>query len=158
MLRTKRVYSVMFDDCFCQLFSYELGFLSFRVTILLIQVGILTRTGTFGAFVRKVSNVTDPHDVSVALSAFVTQLVHNSMEKEKSRDWLLGILTSQSGGRMFLRTVGGIFDTDVSFFLNAIWMDRKRFFEICIGAPTPGWSFALFVLGEHMQWALEEGM
>ena len=107
---------------------------------------------------RKTSSTTDPHEVSVALAAFVTQLVHDSMEKENSRDWLLGILTSQSGGRMFLRTVGGIFDTDVSFFLNAIWRDRKTFFEICIRAPTPGWSFALLVLGEHMQWALEEGM
>ncbi|KAF8598075.1 hypothetical protein BDV93DRAFT_610027 [Ceratobasidium sp. AG-I] len=141
-----------------KLFSYELGFLSFRVAILLIQVGILTHTGTFNAFVRKTSNVTDPHEVSAALAAFVTQLVHESMEKEKSRNWLLGILTSQSGGRMFLRTVGGIFDTDVSFLLNAIWRDRKTFFEICIRAPTPGWSFALLILGEHMQWALEEGI
>jgi hypothetical protein len=80
------------------------------------------------------------------------------MDKPNPRDWLLGTLTSQSGARMFLRSVGGIFDNDISFFLKAIWQDRKTFSAICARAPTTGWSFALLVLGEHMQWALEDGL
>ncbi|KAG8744799.1 hypothetical protein FRC10_009447 [Ceratobasidium sp. 414] len=140
------------------LFSYEFGFLCFRVITLLIQVGILTHTSTFGAFVRKTSNLSDPQDISAALAAFVAQLVLDSADKENPRNWLLGILTSQKGGRMFLRTIGGFYDADVEFFLKAIWRDRKTFSMICSQASTSGWSFALLALGEHMQWALEDGI
>ncbi|KAG8701961.1 hypothetical protein FRC08_003800 [Ceratobasidium sp. 394] len=140
------------------LFGYEFGFLCFRVIVLLIQVGILTHTSTFGAFVRQTSNLSDPQEISAALTAFVARLVLDATGKQNPRDWLLGILTSQRGGRMFLRTVGGFINTDVEFFLKAIWRDRKTFSMICSQATTSGWSFALLALGEHMQWALEDGI
>ncbi|KAG9076959.1 hypothetical protein FRC06_009191, partial [Ceratobasidium sp. 370] len=95
--------------------------------------------------------------ISAALASFVARLVLDSTEKKKSRNWLFGVLTSQRGGRMSLRTVGGFYDADVEFFLKAIWRDRKTFSMICSQASSSGWSFALLVLGEHMQWALEDG-
>ncbi|KAG8775467.1 hypothetical protein FRC12_001472, partial [Ceratobasidium sp. 428] len=138
-----------------KLFTYELGFLCFRVIVLLIQVGILTHTNTFGAFVRQTSNLSDPQAISTALAAFVARLAVQFSSSDNPRDKLFGILTSQSGGRMFLRTVGGFYNTDISFFLNVIWNDRKNFSVICSQSLTSGWSFALLVLGEHMQWAVE---
>ncbi|KAG9124324.1 hypothetical protein FRC07_012021 [Ceratobasidium sp. 392] len=141
-----------------KLFTYEFGFLCFRLIILLIQVGVLTHTSTFGAFVRQTSNLSNPQDISAALAAFVARLAVDFSGSDNPRNKLFGILTSQRGGRMFLRTVGGFYDTDVSFFLNAIWKDHKNFLAICSRTLTSGWSFGLLALGEHMQWAVEVGV
>jgi hypothetical protein len=122
-----------------------------------MHVGILMHTNTFDAFVKRTSNLSNPHDVSVALSDFVMDLMHESMDKPKPRDWLLGILTSQRGGRMFLRTVGGLINSDVEFFLKVVWQDRKGFSEICTQAATPGWALVLLLIGEHIKWASEVG-
>ncbi|QRV85267.1 hypothetical protein RhiJN_27367 [Ceratobasidium sp. AG-Ba] len=59
---------------------------------------------------------------------------------------------------MFLRNVGGFYDTDVDFFLNAIWQDRKTLSMISAQTTFSGWSFALLALGEHMRWAGEVGV
>lgn len=123
-----------------------------------MHVGILTHTNNFGAFVRKASNLSNPHDVSVALSESVMDLMRQSIGKPKPRDWLLGILTSTSGGRMFLRTVGGFFNTDFGFFLKIIWQDRKGFSEICSQVSPPGWGLPLLLIGEHLRWATEDGL
>lgn len=156
-IRVLRSYTDEDDPRANKLFGFEFGFLCYRVITLLMHVGILRHTNTFGAFVRKTSNMTNPHDVSVALSESVMDLMRQSYGKPKPRDWLLGILTSTSGGRMFLRTVGGFFNNDVGFFLKIIWQDRKGFSEICSQVSPPGWGLPLLLIGEHLRWAAEDG-
>ncbi|KAL5637598.1 hypothetical protein ACGC1H_004120 [Rhizoctonia solani] len=157
-MSTLRGYTDDSDPQAVKLFSYELGFLCFRVISLLLHVGILAHTNTFGAFLKKIGDSSNPHEVSVALHDFVMNLMHESKEQPKPRDWLLGILTSRSGGRMFLRTVGGFINTDVNFFLNVLWQDRKTFLEICTSRLTPGWGLVVLLIGEHVQWASESGV
>ena len=99
----------------------------------------------------------DPHEVSVVLAAFVIKLMQDSLRKKNPRKWLFGF-KKEGNVRMFLPRIGDIYDTDINFFLDAIWRDRETFFEICIQPPTPGWSFALSILDEHMQCGLEDGM
>ncbi|CAE6447870.1 unnamed protein product [Rhizoctonia solani] len=153
-----REYTDDSDPQSVKLFSYELGFLCFRVISLLLHVGILAHTNNFGAFSKKIGDSSNPHEVSVALQDFVMDLMHESKEQPKPRNWLLGILTSTSGGRMFLRTVGGFINTDVDFFLNVLWQDRKTFLEICASRLTPGWGLVVLLIGEHVEWASESGV
>ncbi|CAE6506198.1 unnamed protein product [Rhizoctonia solani] len=141
-----------------KLFSYELGYLCVRAISLLLHVGILAHTKTFGTFLAMVGNSSDPYEVSAALHGCVMELMHKSKDQPNPRDWLLGILTSTSGGRMFLRTVGGFVNTDVDFLLNVIWQDRKTFLEICTSKLTPGWGLVVLLIGEHVQWASESGV
>ncbi|CAE6406800.1 unnamed protein product [Rhizoctonia solani] len=139
------------------LFSYESGFLCFRMIVLVLQVGILVHTGTFDQFLKKIaSNESDPYETAITLSEFTMELFHLSKGKPKPRDWLLAPLPSQkAGSRMFFKSAGGFDDTDVKDLLNFIWKDRNRFLEVSSRVPTPGWALLLLILGEHMQWKSE---
>lgn len=143
-----------------KLFSYEYGFLCFRVIVLLMHVGILESTDTFDVFSNLVDNLSDPHIISAVLSEFVMQLKRESLRKPEPRHWLLN--TRVEGltqyGRMFLPYVGGFWDKDVDFFVEALWNDRQCFTEICFRVPTPGWGLPLILIGEHLRWAAEEGV
>ncbi|CAE6348483.1 unnamed protein product [Rhizoctonia solani] len=141
-----------------KLFDYEIGYLCMRVIALLLHVGILSHTKTFGVFLKAVGNSSDSYEVSCALHDIVMELMRKSKDQPNPRDWLLGILTSTSGGRMFLRTVGGFINNDVDFLLNVLWQDRESFLHICTSRLTPGWGLVLLLIGEHVQWASESGV
>ncbi|KAG9090678.1 hypothetical protein FS749_000364 [Ceratobasidium sp. UAMH 11750] len=140
-----------------KLFSYEFGFLCFRVIILLIQVGILAQMGSLQAFLKETRNLSDPKDISAALAKFVAKPVDESYLDEDFRDRLLGAKTLD-GARKLLPTIGSFTDEDASFLLEQLWEDRKTFSLICRKgqALTSGFAFILVVIQEHMHWTFEE--
>ncbi|KAG8742097.1 hypothetical protein FRC10_002033 [Ceratobasidium sp. 414] len=140
------------------LFSYEFGFLCFRVIVLLIQVGILAQIGMLQAFLKETRNLSDPKDISAALAKFVAKPVDESYLEENFRDQFLGATTLPDGDRTFLPTIGGLTDEDASFFLSQLWDDRKTFSLICHKgqALTSGFAFVFVVIQEHMLWTFEE--
>ncbi|KAG8744786.1 hypothetical protein FRC10_009434 [Ceratobasidium sp. 414] len=154
-MRSLRSYSRNLQDDGEALFANEFGFLCFRVILLLVQVGILARANALDAFASDKSDVSDPNDISVALSIAAAQLVLDAAKKEDSREKLFGAFKSQDGERVSLWTAGNVGGVDVEFLTRLIWRSRKELLQICTEVASTGWSFALLLLGEHLRWALE---
>ncbi|KAG8707275.1 hypothetical protein FRC08_000600 [Ceratobasidium sp. 394] len=138
-----------------ELFTYEFGFLCFRVIVMLVQVGILVHTNTFE---KSLQNSGDPETTSLSLSACASAITANAKEKKNSREWLFGASKSKNGNRTLLGSMGGVEGVDVTFFVKAIWRSRAQFSVICTRVISTGWSFVLLILGEHLRWALEDGI
>ncbi|KAG9124370.1 Glycosyl phosphatidyl inositol anchor synthesis, partial [Ceratobasidium sp. 392] len=140
-----------------ELLSYELGFFCFRVVLLIVQVGILTRANMLDSFVNNHSDSFDPSNISFDLSSAATQLVLDAAKEDNSREILFGTFKSRTGENLPLWANGYVGGADVEFLTKMIWRSRQDFLTICDQVSTTGWSFALLVLGEHLRWALKGG-
>ncbi|KAG8744798.1 hypothetical protein FRC10_009446 [Ceratobasidium sp. 414] len=122
-----------------------------------IQVGILVHTNTLDD-VGSIEDAGDPEAASVGLSAAASGVIANAKGKDNSRGLLFGASKSQNGNRTLLGSMGGVDGVDVTFFIKAIWRNRAQFSVICTRVRSTGWSFVLLILGEHLRWALEDGV
>ncbi|KAG8744778.1 hypothetical protein FRC10_009426 [Ceratobasidium sp. 414] len=157
-MRALRSYTGTFGERGQGLFTYEFGFLCFQAIVLLVQVDILTRTKTLDSFVGQNTHVSDPNDISLALSAHVSQLILDAAEDESFRKWLFGSPGSQSGDQPLQAPTRGIEGVDFGYFVKAIWRSRLEFTQICAKFRSSGWSFVLLLLGEYLRYTFENGV
>lgn len=122
-----------------------------------MHVGVLAHTGTFDEFLERASDLSDPREVSAALSESLTEVMIKDWDISEPRDWLLNISTPQEGGIVLLGTDGGLTSDDAFFLLRILWEDRKGFTEICAQTTAHGWMLPLMLLDEHTHWALKAG-
>lgn len=135
-----------------KLFSYEYGFLCFRVIVLLMHVGTLVHANTFDKFMMQTNNLCGPHEISATLSEVVLERLGESWNPARPRDWLMDTPMPQGGERTLLGAVGGFTSDDARYLLKILWHDRKGFTEICTQTSTPGWLLPLMLIEEHMLW------
>ncbi|KAG9118625.1 hypothetical protein FRC07_006776, partial [Ceratobasidium sp. 392] len=133
------------------LLSHSFGFYCFRALVLGIQVGVLSFTGEFDSFIDAYHFLTNPEHVSAGLA----YIVNDTITRADSRSELLDPRTLSDSKRMFLKSVGGVLNTDVGFLLEALWKDRDVLTYLATSYPLPGWASIIWLIGQHMIWSLE---
>ncbi|KAG9114062.1 hypothetical protein FRC07_007697 [Ceratobasidium sp. 392] len=140
-----------------ELFTYDFGFLCFRVTLLVVQVSILARANMLDDFANSQSDVSDPNKISAALSEAATQRVLDATMKDNSRERLFGAFVAENGEirSTNLYDGGSYGGVPVEFLSRLIWRDRKEILQIFHEVKTTGWSFVFLLIKEHLRWARE---
>ncbi|KAF8598077.1 hypothetical protein BDV93DRAFT_526968 [Ceratobasidium sp. AG-I] len=149
-----RQYVAMMETRNAGLLTYQFGFWCFRAITLTLQVGIICHTGNLDRYLAEFGHLTHPRETAEGLTTFVSRLITEAQETGRFRE-LLGAKILPNGRRVFLENIGGLFNTDISFILHALWKDRKTFLYLSANYPTDGWSIMLLLFSEHMQWAAE---
>jgi hypothetical protein len=136
------------------MFCYEYGYLCFEVMVLTIQVAMLTRlySGGFDTFMINARKCTHPRQLPTLLAIHTVLQIRICAQDptNKGMSWVLQTSPIANGGRVFLPAVGGLTNLDGLFLLKTLWESRKQFSFIGSKAATPGWSFIIQILGEHL--------
>ncbi|KAG8734127.1 hypothetical protein FRC11_011390 [Ceratobasidium sp. 423] len=130
-------------------FTYEFGYLCFRLITIVVGVSILERSGNLEMTIANMVSDTET-ELLLTFSGHVSRVIQEEYETPNDVDdcdWILGWLEDSERGTLD-PLVG---QQDVVLLMNMIWEDRKPFLSALSHTYSPGLSAIMFVFWRCME-------
>ncbi|CAE6443280.1 unnamed protein product [Rhizoctonia solani] len=131
-------------------FSYEYGYLCFKIMTIAIGVNILQRTRDLEMTVANMESDADT-ELMLILSGHVSRVLKDEIESTNGTqacNWVLG--WARVSGQHQLQLFPLILRSDIKLILNILWEDRELFLKTFMITHSPGLSGVMFVLWRYL--------
>ncbi|QRW24902.1 glycosyltransferase family protein [Rhizoctonia solani] len=131
-------------------FSYEYGYLCFKIIVLAIGTNILLRTENLDMTIANMESDTNT-ELILILSGHVSRAIKSEIEIGNAGQpcsWVLGWVRVQDRRRLQLTPL--MLRSDILLLLDMLWDDRHFFLKTYMMTHSPGLSGVMFVLWRYL--------
>ncbi|KEP51251.1 putative transmembrane protein [Rhizoctonia solani 123E] len=131
-------------------FSFEYGYMCFKIITIAIGVIILQRMGDFRMTIANMVSDTETAPILI-LSSCVSRTLNYEIKMTNGGPacgWVLGWARIQ--GRSQVRQNAMMLQVDIASILDMLWEDRENFLKTFMAIRSPGLSGVIFILWRYL--------